>query len=368
MAAAVASTNLPPTAPSTTYNEAREAYKYAAARLATKSAPSSQEFEIPVIDISASFSASLEEGKAVARKIHKACTTSGFFYITSHGVPTETCQAVLKLAERFFQLPAEKKDELHMRNSSIHRGYEPADFTSIAGDAETKEGYNWGYEEKLDLTGGDGKYVDLDGSKTGPSSNLWPLEQDVPGFYDTIKDYYGRVLQLARHLFRLFALSLDLPEDHFDSMTTHPGGIGRLLKYPPRFRAEAKDDQIGLGAHSDYECFTVLLCSETPGLEILRPDGHWHVAQPVKDAFIVNIADFLMRWTNDQYKSTVHRVVNRSDSVRYSVPIFFSINYDQMVEVSPSCQVCSLLLTTSVDNAELHLGGESIKVSTYTGW
>lgn len=44
-----------------------------------------------------------------------------------------------------------------------------------------------------------------------------------------------------------------------------------------------------------------------------------------------------MRWTNDRYRSTFYRVVNRTAEERYSVPLFFSVNYNQVVEVLPSC-------------------------------
>ena len=122
-------------------------------------------------------------------------------------------------------------------------------------------------------------------------------------------------------------------------MMTHPGGIARLIYYPPAKDPQpldptTKDKEIGLGAHSDYECFTLLLCSTATGLEILSPDGVWTATPAVEGSFVVNVADFLMRWTNDMYKSTIHRVVNRTTSERYSVPFFFSINYDQLVEVS----------------------------------
>lgn len=146
------------------------------------------------------------------------------------------------------------------------------------------------------------------------------------------------MLDLARHLFRLFALSLDLEETYFDPMTTHPGGIARLLYYPaPRnpvssTSSSSSEEQVGLGAHSDYECFTLLLSSSVLGLEILKPSGHWHIASPPPGSFIVNVADFLMRWTNGRYKSTIHRVVNRGTEARYSVPFFFSVNYDALVE------------------------------------
>ncbi|KAK4998545.1 hypothetical protein LTR66_002251 [Elasticomyces elasticus] len=170
------------------------------------------------------------------------------------------------------------------------------------------------------------------------NGNVWPSEDDLPGFFNEIKEYYGEVLHLARHMFRLFALSLNLPEDHFDAMCTHPGGIARLMYYPPAkdptpLDANHKDVEIGLGAHSDYECFTVLLSSSAAGLEILSPDNVWTPAPPVDGSFIINVADFMMRWTNGVYKSTVHRVVNRTTKERYSVPFFFSVNYDQLVEV-----------------------------------
>jgi isopenicillin N synthase-like dioxygenase len=150
------------------------------------------------------------------------------------------------------------------------------------------------------------------------------------------------MLQLARHLFRLFALSLALPEDYFEPMTTHPGAIARLIKYkantnPTPLSETTEGGELGLGAHTDYECFTLLLQDSNPGLEILSPDGHWISAVPVEGGIVVNVADFLMRWTNGVYKSTIHRVINRTDKVRYSIPIFFSINYDEKVETLPSC-------------------------------
>ena len=83
-------------------------------------------------------------------------------------------------------------------------------------------------------------------------------------------------------------------------------------------------------------CFTLLLQDSNPGLEILSPDGQWISANPVEGGIVVNVADFL-RWTNGIYKSTVHRVVNRTDKERFSVPLFFSINYDAKVETLPSC-------------------------------
>lgn len=344
-------------------NAALEVQNYLKARLTAKNSSSStsSKWTIPVIDISSSFSGSLTDRKAVASQIHTACTETGFFYITGHGISATTCTETLKLAERFFhELTQQQKEEIHMKNSKHFRGYEPSTYSQVndLDGIETKEVFNWGYEAGLDPSGGDGKYVEIDGASDG-SKNQWPKEEDLPGFYAGIAEYYGRVstldrrhkknmtdqdmeqcLELSRHLFRLFAISLDLEESYFDHLVTHPGAIARLINYPPAKKPSSlpnDDDEIGLGAHTDYECFTLLLQSPTPALEILSPDGDWIPVNPVEGGIVINIADFLMRWTNGKYKSTVHRVVNRTGEQRYSVPFFFSINYDDMVETLPGC-------------------------------
>jgi isopenicillin N synthase-like dioxygenase len=141
-------------------------------------------------------------------------------------------------------------------------------------------------------------------------------------------------------------MSLNLPETYFDKMVTHPGGISRLLYYPPQVLSKEKVDEneIGLGAHTDYECFTLLLSDSNPGLEVLSTSTgpgdtpKWITAPANPDNLTVNIGDFMMRWTNGVYRSTIHRVVNRHPELpRYSVPFFFSINYDETVETLPSC-------------------------------
>jgi isopenicillin N synthase-like dioxygenase len=44
-----------------------------------------------------------------------------------------------------------------------------------------------------------------------------------------------------------------------------------------------------------------------------------------------------MRWTNDIYVSTPHRVVNRSGRERYSIAFFLDPNPDARVAAIPSC-------------------------------
>lgn len=173
---------------------ALEAQQYLQSRLSTTTeAPSFR--SIPLIDLTKSFSPSLADRQAVAKEINEACTNVGFFFITGHGIPNGVCDDVLKLAKRFFhELSDEQKEAIHMKQNDYFRGYEPAAFSSVNDftSKETKEAFNWGYESGLDPTGGDGKYVELDGKAEG-AVNLWPKESELPGFYEGIAKYYGHV-------------------------------------------------------------------------------------------------------------------------------------------------------------------------------
>lgn len=173
---------------------ALEAQQYLSSRLAaTSAAPSFR--TIPIVDLKPSFSESLSSRQAVAKQIHEACTKVGFFYITGHGME-DVCDQTLKLAERFHnELPQPAKDAIHMSKSKYFRGYENASYSYVNSftKKETKEAFNWGYEDGLDSQGGDGKYVELDGSPPDSDANQWPRDSQLPGFYDGIKEYYGEV-------------------------------------------------------------------------------------------------------------------------------------------------------------------------------
>ena len=165
---------------------------------------------------------------------------------------------------------------------------------------------------------------------SGP--NVWP---SMPGFRDVVSQYYGDVLGLARRLIKLFAQVLELPEDFFDPFVSTPGAMGRLIHYPPQ---PANDPEaLGIGAHTDIECFTILCQGNVPALQILNSKGEWIQAPPIPGTFVVNIGDMFARWTNDRFLSTVHRVWNITGKERYSIPFFFGANYDAIIKTLESC-------------------------------
>ena len=77
---------------------------------------------------------------------------------------------------------------------------------------------------------------------------------------------------------------------------------------------------------------------EHEALEVLNPAGDWVRVPPKSDAFIVNVGDLLERWTNDLYRSTVHRAINIGEHDRYSIPFFSNIDPLETVAVLESCQ------------------------------
>ena len=108
--------------------------------------------------------------------------------------------------------------------------------------------------------------------------------------------------------------------------------------YPKMTEAEvAASEDVGLGSHTDLQCFTLLWQDMIGGLRVLNKDGQWIKATPIEGTIVVNIGDYLMRLSNDRFKSTVHRVYNRSTVDRYSMPFFFGFNFNEKCGVLPTC-------------------------------
>ena len=283
---------------------------------------------IPVIDLSPSLAGDQSGQEAVAREIHKACRETGFFYVSHHGLAQSLIDAQFAWAARFFALPLDEKLAIHMKNSPSASGYEPIggqtlDSQDAAADLappDLKEGYYCGMEA---------------GANATLAANQWP--NALPGFREQMLSYAGAVRQVADHLIRLLARSLDLPGDWFDPFFTKPTVTLRLIKYPPH-PEDALANQLGAGAHTDWGGITLLAQDNAGGLEVRNAAGHWIQAPPIPGTLIVNLGDLVSRWTNGVYSSNMHRVRNKSSSfARYSMPFFFGPQPDSVIEPIPGC-------------------------------
>jgi isopenicillin N synthase-like dioxygenase len=73
------------------------------------------------------------------------------------------------------------------------------------------------------------------------------------------------------------------------------------------------------------------------------PNGSWLDMSAEPGQLVVNLGDMMQRWTNDRWKSTVHRVVNppvelRGESRRQTVGYFLHPNYDAEITCLETCQ------------------------------
>jgi isopenicillin N synthase-like dioxygenase len=276
---------------------------------------------IPIVDISGLRSPDRGERERAAADIGKAAREVGFLYISGTGIDPALFDRMLAATKTFFALPVEEKMRSYIGLSTCHRGYVPVGEEGVeTGMPDLKEAF----DTALDLPADDPDHL-AGNPMLGP--NVWP---DVDGFAEAVTAYYESVLDLGHQLLWAFAVALGEDPDTFTQHATKTPSQLRLVHYPYNPDAE---DVLGIGAHTDYECFT-LLKPTAPGLEVLNGAGEWVDVPPVPDTFVVNIGDLLELWTNGAYVATSHRV-RKVKEERYSFPLFFNVDYHTEVKPLP---------------------------------
>lgn len=286
-----------------------------------------EEADLPVVDLSPLLveDAGDAEIDAVASAIGAAAETTGFFYISGHGVTDEMIQAAYAASRAFHYSPRDYKMRYYVGLSTNHRGYSGPDEMHILGKPEQKN-----HHEAFDLSfDAPGDHPDcLAGYRmTGP--NPWP---DLPGFKTAVKGYYDSIFAVGYKMMSAIERYLDVEPSSILQHITAPTSQLRLLHYLEN-DAGADENNVGIGAHSDFECFTILH-QGGPGLQVMGTDDRWRRARQIPGTFIVNIGDCLEAWTGGVFKSTQHRVPNTGVE-RWSMPLFFGLDYHTVVKPAP---------------------------------
>jgi isopenicillin N synthase-like dioxygenase len=281
--------------------------------------------------------------RAVVERLDEVCRTVGFVRISGHGVPETLIADVLATATAFFERPAAEKETYRPASAAVNRGYAPVGSEALAYSLGAEEvipdlfeAFNIGVEG---WPAGDAYYEAEAGRMFAP--NIWPAEP--ARMREVFTAYFAAMTTLAARLMSLFALALAMPPDYFVSRAGRAPDVMRTNHY--RREAGAPDPlpgQLRMGAHTDYGACTILLADDVEGLEILGPDGAWHGVRPAPGTFVVNVGDLLAQWTNDRWRSTLHRVVppppaERGPARRRSVAFFHEANHDAVVECLPTC-------------------------------
>lgn len=264
---------------------------------------------IPVIDIEPLRDGS--DSQSVAKALHRASQKLGFIYIKGHGIPESVIESARESAMQFFRSPESFKASVKI--SAQHRGWLGRGGAKMQDDAKAdfKESFIWGYQDENGETPHDHPLR---------GSNQWP--EFAPDLQAHAMAFFEQAHNVARHLMRGFALGLNLEENYFLRSCDQPLSRASFVYYPAQAE-ELGEDQFGVGPHTDFGVLTVLAQDSVGGLQVQNRNGDWIQAPPIEGTLLVNVGDLLSRWTNGEYKSTPHRVVNSSGRERLSLVLAF---------------------------------------------
>ncbi|KAG0649729.1 2-oxoglutarate-dependent dioxygenase mpl2 [Hyphodiscus hymeniophilus] len=288
----------------------------------------SSNFNVPTVDLAPYFAdPNSIEALKIVNQVRDACITTGFFQLIGHGIPRGFQDEVFGGSAALFNLPIEEKKKLDKSESvgASNRGYE------LIGNQGLQEGtlpdLREGFYIGKEIPASDPR-VQNNAFLMGP--NLWPPSSLVPEhlFREPMEKYYELMLNLTLTVMDILAAGLPYGPNVFQEFVSNdPVASIRLLHYPPQ--TTDATNQLGSGAHTDFGAITLLLQDEIGGLQVWNGEGKvWVNITPNKNAYVVNVGDMLQMWTGGKYKSALHRVINRSNKDRYSIPFFFDGNIE----------------------------------------
>jgi isopenicillin N synthase-like dioxygenase len=270
------------------------------------------------------------ERAAVARELRRICIDIGFFYLIGHGISDAELEEALARGRAFFRLPLAEKEKL--RFNAARFGYFPLGGAGEYGKrGDLKERFSC-TREAIPGEPADGNF--------GAGQSHWPEERVLPGFRDFFTAHIEKRASLTRALAQVFALSLDLREDYFDAAFRHLGCVLMFNYYPriaPAPLADKDPSRWSFSPHTDYGAFTLLLQDELGGLQVRNAAGAWIDVTPLPGSFVINIGDMFAMWTNDLYKSSLHRVMNVGAAERISLALFTYPQGRTEIACLPSC-------------------------------
>lgn len=267
---------------------------------------------------------------AVVARIADACRDVGFFQIRGHGIACASTENLGAGMRRFFRRPLAEKRKV-LRSESNAWGYYDSELTKNTPD--WKEVFDFGRLPHPDRPDDDPSNAGVDGR------NRWP---DLPGFREEMLQYLGACERLSFCLLRAMAEGLAVDPQRLVQQfwPTHSSFV-RLNHYPhcddpapPDAGDMPEAGSLGVNQHADAGALTLVAQTDEGGLQVRTADG-WIDVEPIAGALVVNIGDMMQVWSNDRYRSPIHRVLVRRETERYSAPFFFNPSYEAVCAPLP---------------------------------
>lgn len=268
---------------------------------------------IPVVDLKDFTHGDESTKKNFVEKLGRAYEEVGFVAVTNHGIPEDLIKTLYEQVQTFFSLPLVKKAIYEIEGLAGQRGYTSFGKEHAKGSvaADLKEFFQYGQ-------------IVESGVKTEEDYPENVKVSEVRDFNKTFDEAYRAFERSGGLLLQAIALYLDLDKHFFDDKIQMGNSILRAIHYPPIL--DEPKSAIRAEQHEDINLITLLVGASADGLEILSKDNKWVPVTSLPDSIVVNVGDMLQRLTNNQLKSTTHRVVNPPRELwhtsRFSIPFF----------------------------------------------
>lgn len=286
---------------------------------------------IPRLDLNDYTTGSLSDRKKFSEEIGKAFNETGFVTVTNHGLSKELIDELYTEVKHFFSLPDSTKLKYEKAELAGQRGY-TSKGKEKAKDSKTPDLKEF-WQSGQTVTDGDNIKADY-------PDNI--LIEELPRFNEVTSEVYKKLETAGKHLLRAIAVYLNLPENYFDGKVHNGNSILRGIHYFPIDEPDSlPEDAVRAGAHEDINLITLLIGASADGLEVLTRNGTWYPVKADAEDIVVNVGDMLQRLTNNQLKSTTHRVVNPPrefmKTSRFSVPFFLHPRMSMDLSCLESC-------------------------------
>ncbi len=239
---------------------------------------------------------------AFINDIKTACETTGFFFLSDHGMDQ---MVIEKGEESFRKFLTEVELEKRMAYSYPEKGYQI------------------GYTPPRIETG--------EFAKTPDEKHFFhvypkdmPFIKEVPIFRDSTNMLWYQFHKLAGILMRAIALSIGEFSDFFKAEKDKGGySLLRGIHYPAGQKPVDDDEAVTEGGNAVGMC-----ASKHTDINIMH-EGKWTpITIEDRNLLIVNVGDMLQNLTNGRYKSGLHRVVCQENKERFSIPFFYHVPDD----------------------------------------